>query len=150
MEVELNSPCGPAEGTIVDVTRPVKVFEHARSCKQAACHEYLSTAILTVVLRVVLRVRRTQALLWFLQVVPILRAGLVPLEQVSTVLPAYETYHVGLVRDEQSFEVILHLNTVVAAEVQSPIASGSTARCNGMIAGWCYRQSNAAVPCATS
>lgn len=25
MEVELNSPCGPAEGSIVDVTKPVKV-----------------------------------------------------------------------------------------------------------------------------
>jgi uracil phosphoribosyltransferase len=41
-----------------------------------------------------------------MQVVPILRAGLVPLEQIATVLPAYETYHVGLVRDEKSFEVM--------------------------------------------
>jgi len=34
------------------------------------------------------------------QVVPILRAGLVLLEQAMTVLPASETYHVGYVRDE--------------------------------------------------
>jgi len=40
-------------------------------------------------------------------VVPILRAGLVPLEQIATVLPAYETYHVGLVRDEQTLQVVL-------------------------------------------
>lgn len=40
-----------------------------------------------------------------MQVVPILRAGLVPLEQIATVLPAYETHHVGLVRNEETLEV---------------------------------------------
>ena len=39
------------------------------------------------------------------QVVPILRAGLIPLEQASTVLPAMQTYHVGLVRDEKTLQV---------------------------------------------
>jgi len=40
-----------------------------------------------------------------LQVVPILRAGLVLLEQASTVLPASETYHVGYVRNEETLQV---------------------------------------------
>jgi hypothetical protein len=39
------------------------------------------------------------------QVVPILRAGLVLLEQAQTVLPACETYHVGYVRNEETLEV---------------------------------------------
>lgn len=37
--------------------------------------------------------------------VPILRAGLVPIELISTVLPAYETYHVGIVRDDDTLQV---------------------------------------------
>ena len=39
------------------------------------------------------------------QVVPILRAGLVLLEQAATVLPNAATYHVGYVRDEATLEV---------------------------------------------
>lgn len=40
-----------------------------------------------------------------LQVVPILRAGLVLLEEAATVLPSAVTCHVGYVRDESSLEV---------------------------------------------
>lgn len=40
-----------------------------------------------------------------LQVVPILRAGLVLIEQISTVLPSQVTYHVGLVRNEETLQV---------------------------------------------
>ena len=40
-----------------------------------------------------------------LQVVPILRAGLVLVEQIATVLPAQVTYHVGLVRNEETLQV---------------------------------------------
>lgn len=36
--------------------------------------------------------------------VPVLRAGLVLLEQAQQVLPASETYHVGYVRDEETLE----------------------------------------------
>jgi hypothetical protein len=36
------------------------------------------------------------------QVIPVLRAGLVLLEQTQQVLPAHETYHVGYVRDEET------------------------------------------------
>lgn len=39
------------------------------------------------------------------QVVPILRAGLVLLEQTATVLPVTQTYHVGYVRDDNTLEV---------------------------------------------
>lgn len=49
-------------------------------------------------------------LLCAMQVVPILRAGLVLIEQISTVLPSQVTYHVGLVRDEETLQVILPLN----------------------------------------
>ncbi len=41
-----------------------------------------------------------------LQVVPILRAGLVLVEQIATVLPAQVTYHVGLVRNEETLQVM--------------------------------------------
>ena len=36
---------------------------------------------------------------------PILRAGLVLVEQISTVLPSQVTYHVGLVRNEETLQV---------------------------------------------
>ena len=39
------------------------------------------------------------------QVVPILRAGLVLLEQAATVLPNSQTLHVGYVRNEETLEV---------------------------------------------
>ena len=39
------------------------------------------------------------------QVVPILRAGLVILEQAGTVIPISETYHLGMARDEETLEV---------------------------------------------
>ena len=42
--------------------------------------------------------------LW-LQLIPVLRAGLVLLESAQTVLPAAVTYHVGYVRDEKTLEV---------------------------------------------
>lgn len=38
------------------------------------------------------------------QVVPILRAGLVLLEQAGQVLPFSQTYHVGYVRDEATLQ----------------------------------------------
>lgn len=44
------------------------------------------------------------------QVIPILRAGLVLLEQAQTVLPASETYHVGYVRSEDTLEASCYLN----------------------------------------
>lgn len=37
--------------------------------------------------------------------VPILRAGLILLEQAGTVLPLSETYHVGYVRNEETLQV---------------------------------------------
>lgn len=40
-----------------------------------------------------------------IKVVPVLRAGLVLLEQAGTVLPMSETYHVGYVRDEATLQV---------------------------------------------
>lgn len=45
-----------------------------------------------------------------MQLVPILRAGLVLLEQLSTVLPATETYHVGYVRDDATLQASCYLN----------------------------------------
>ena len=44
------------------------------------------------------------------KVVPILRAGLVLLENTSTILPASETYHVGYVRNESTLESTCYLN----------------------------------------
>lgn len=45
-----------------------------------------------------------------LVVVPILRAGLALLEGAQTVLPLASTYHLGLVRDEQTLEPSCYLN----------------------------------------
>lgn len=44
------------------------------------------------------------------KVVPVLRAGLVLLEQAATVLPSQEVYHVGLVRDDATLEASWYLN----------------------------------------
>ena len=43
-------------------------------------------------------------------VVPVLRAGLVLLEEVKSVLPATNTYHLGFVRDEETLESTMYLN----------------------------------------
>lgn len=45
-----------------------------------------------------------------IKVVPILRAGLVIVEQISTVLPSQETYHVGYVRNEETLQASSYLN----------------------------------------
>ena len=44
------------------------------------------------------------------QIVPILRAGLVLLEDAATLLPAAQTFHLGLVRDEETLEASMYLN----------------------------------------
>ena len=49
--------------------------------------------------------KKTKTLHSLLKVVPILRAGLVLLENSATLLPASETYHLGLVRDEETLQV---------------------------------------------
>ncbi|KAG1664561.1 hypothetical protein FOA52_009444 [Chlamydomonas sp. UWO 241] len=48
------------------------------------------------------------------KVVPILRAGLVLLEQASQVIPVSETYHVGYARDEVTLEATPYLNKLPA------------------------------------
>lgn len=45
-----------------------------------------------------------------IKVVPILRAGLVLIDQMASVLPATETYHLGLVRDETTLQPSMYLN----------------------------------------
>lgn len=45
-----------------------------------------------------------------LAVVPILRAGLALLDGAQTLLPLASTYHLGLVRDEETLEVSCYLN----------------------------------------
>lgn len=45
-----------------------------------------------------------------LRVIPILRAGLVLLENASDVLPCATTHHLGYVRDEESLQPSLYLN----------------------------------------
>jgi len=42
--------------------------------------------------------------------VPILRAGLVPIEKAQEVLPTFDTFHIGYVRDEDTLEPTLYLN----------------------------------------
>jgi uracil phosphoribosyltransferase len=49
------------------------------------------------------------------KVVPILRAGLVLLEQAGTVLPQAETYHVGYARDEATLMATPYLNKLPAS-----------------------------------
>ena len=47
-----------------------------------------------------------------IHVVPILRAGLVLLEQSSSVLPVSVTHHLGFVRDEETLQPTMYLNKV--------------------------------------
>ncbi|KAF5842384.1 uracil phosphoribosyltransferase [Dunaliella salina] len=49
-----------------------------------------------------------------IKVVPILRAGIVMLEQAQQVLPSQEVYHVGYVRDEQTLQATPYLNKLPA------------------------------------
>jgi uracil phosphoribosyltransferase len=44
------------------------------------------------------------------KVVPILRAGLILMEQAATLLPVTQTYHVGYVRNDQTLEATCYLN----------------------------------------
>ena len=44
------------------------------------------------------------------KMVPILRAGLVLLENASTVIPIQETHHVGVSRDEATLQPTMYLN----------------------------------------
>jgi uracil phosphoribosyltransferase len=48
------------------------------------------------------------------KVVPILRAGLVLLENATTLLPAMQTYHLGYARNEQTLKPHLYLNKLPA------------------------------------
>ena len=48
---------------------------------------------------------RAHTIMLLMQVVPILRAGLILMEQAATLLPVTQTYHVGYVRDDQTLEV---------------------------------------------
>lgn len=45
-----------------------------------------------------------------IKVVPILRAGLLLLEQAATLLPVTQTYHVGYVRSDETLEATCYLN----------------------------------------
>eukprot|EP01023_Acetabularia_acetabulum_P030411 TRINITY_DN28634_c0_g1_i3.p1 TRINITY_DN28634_c0_g1~~TRINITY_DN28634_c0_g1_i3.p1 ORF type:complete len:266 (-),score=34.81 TRINITY_DN28634_c0_g1_i3:132-929(-) len=45
-----------------------------------------------------------------IKLVPILRAGMVMLEQAGTVIPVSETYHVGYVRNEETLKASEYLN----------------------------------------
>mmetsp|Transcript_10533 Transcript_10533/g.29983 ORF Transcript_10533/g.29983 Transcript_10533/m.29983 type:complete len:273 (+) Transcript_10533:169-987(+) len=45
-----------------------------------------------------------------IKVIPILRAGLVILENAATVLPHSQTYHLGMVRDEETLQPSTYLN----------------------------------------
>ena len=43
-------------------------------------------------------------------IVPVLRAGMLLLEQANTVIPHQATYHVGMVRDEETLKPTMYLN----------------------------------------
>eukprot|EP00850_Spirogloea_muscicola_P009766 SM000055S18300 [mRNA] locus=s55:729092:731923:+ [translate_table: standard] len=45
-----------------------------------------------------------------IKVVPILRAGLVLVEHMASVLPAMQTYHLGYARDEETLQPSMYLN----------------------------------------
>ena len=48
----------------------------------------------------------TELAVWcWLQLIPVMRAGMVLLDQASSTLPMSETYHVGLERDERTLKV---------------------------------------------
>ena len=78
-----------------------------------------------------------------LQIVPILRAGLVLLEQAATVLPSSETYHVGHIRDEVTMQVNL-IQIVCSAPPSCCYTNAGTWTCqfeNRLSKWWAWTQS---------
>lgn len=72
-----------------------------------------------------------------LQVVPILRAGLVLTENLSMVLPVSETYHLGVIRDDETLQPKCYLNKLptrfspddVIIVTDPMLATGGTIMC---------------------
>ena len=113
-ETQVDTPLAVADAVVVDIRRPVKVTVYV-VVVDVPVHTgrgpIISTALrrqchaLTGWVQRTLGIVPCLSLLSTAQVVPILRAGLIPLEQASSVLPAMETYHVGLIRDEKTLQV---------------------------------------------
>ena len=118
VDTQVESPLGLADATFVDPTQPVKVLPGCRCWGSQPCLSICCCGaageelVLNLVHVLFLACRPCCCPLDLLppllsQVVPILRAGLVLLEQASTVLPSSQTYHVGYVRNEETLEVRL-------------------------------------------
>lgn len=66
-----------------------------------------------------------------MQVVPILRAGLILMEQAATLLPVTQTYHVGYVRDDQTLEVCADSAAALLGSCSDAAAACLCACCSG-------------------
>eukprot|EP00873_Tetraselmis_striata_P008043 jgi/Tetstr1/428307/TSEL_018343.t1 len=72
-----------------------------------------------------------------IKVVPILRSGLVLLEQASTVLPHNQTFHVGVARDADTLQPSIYLNKLpeaFTADDKILVADGQLATGGSMLA----------------
>ena len=85
VDIVVKTPVGSAPSTIVDPTRPVKV-RSGPSCKESSASKGADRCLVV-------------------QLIPILRAGLILLENAATMLPASQTFHVGYVRNEETLQV---------------------------------------------
>lgn len=125
VEQQLTTPLGvAADCTLVDPSRPIKVAPHPKggARRQTGLRARLAGGrgygngrrspqlgpppppggLADLSLPACLRPRPPPALP---QVVPVLRAGLVLLEQAAQVIPIQQTYHVGYVRDPTTLKV---------------------------------------------
>lgn len=94
---QVQTPLGISDATFVDPMQPIKVRGMAALFRgRTLCSLSLGRSQAT-------------ASLWDTmlppQVVPILRAGLVLLEQAAMLLPVTQTFHVGYVRNDDTLEV---------------------------------------------
>lgn len=106
VDLQVQTPLGSADATVVDPMQPIKVGFQEPSP---------SSLLWSIELPDATALQHRWAWLTHRaghccpplppQVVPILRAGLLLLEQAATLLPVTQTYHVGYMRSDETLEV---------------------------------------------
>lgn len=111
VDLQVQTPVGLADATVVDPMQPIKVCNQwaaplphwSTQCAAASAAVHYRMQLCRACRLTCWDLTARRLLLW--QVVPILRAGLLLLEQAATLLPVTQTYHVGYVRSDETLEV---------------------------------------------
>lgn len=110
VDLQVQTPLGLADATVVDPMQPIKVGQQRAAPLLHCGTQSAAAGRASPLIRstdghadLYLGFAAHRSLPW--QVVPILRAGLLLLEQAATLLPVTQTYHVGYVRSDETLEV---------------------------------------------